>query len=150
MGIIYKTAAGLAMWSLISCSGQISRSDSKAPIQLENGLPMLDTCLSADHQKFSSNQTFEAEASQMGMVARALGAVGPSCHVYFATEASRQDVMTAINLRGDFVKFVEVPGGRLAMYKQRDGSRYFLMTPPQQHAKGGEFFEALVVGHDPT
>jgi len=150
VGLQNKVVACLATCALLGCAEQISRNNSKEPIQLENGLPMLDTCLSANHQKFKTNQTFEADASEMGMVARSLGAVGPSCHVYFATKASRADVMSAINERGEFVKFVEVPGGRLAMYKQREGSRYFLMTPPLDHDKGGEFFEALVVGHDPT
>lgn len=150
MGINQYIVAALAICAVTGCAEQLSRSDSKAPIQLENGMPMLDTCLSANHQKFKKNQTFEASASEMGMVARSLGAVGPSCHVYFATKASREDVMNAVNERGEFVKFVEVPGGRLAMYKQRSGSRYFLMTPPLDHPKGGEFFEALVVGHDPT
>lgn len=140
-----------AVCGLTACEAPISRSDTKLPIALENGMPMLDACLRSKTENFGAGgRAYIGETSQMGIIARSMGAAGPNCHVFFATHDSRGEVMTEINKRGDFVGMVEVPGGQLAMYKQRGGSRYFLMTEPSPYRQGGEFYEALVVLQDPT
>lgn len=113
-------------------------------------MPMLDACLTAKPYQMRDIKTFEGQQAEMGIVARGIGAVGPSCQVYFATKAPRPEVMRQFNQRGQFVKFIPVQGGSLALYKQVNGSRYFLTTEPKSYRGGGQFYEALVVLQNPS